>query len=214
MTTTSELIESLVSELQPVVRGVVLRRMAAAAVLGLAGSAGLMLTLLGARPDLQAALSTEVYWLKTSYALLLAACGFWAVTRLSRPAGNGLLPGIAAALVVSMFAGMASSELLAAPEAMRRTLVLGSSALACPWLIVLIATPVVAALFWAMRGLAPTHLRSAGFAAGAMGGAAGAWVYAFHCPESATPFIALWYTAGIVIAAVAGLLLGPRVLRW
>ena len=69
-------------------------------------------------------------------------------------------------------------------------------------------------LFWAMRGLAPTHLRAAGLAAGLTSGAAGAWIYAFHCPESALPFIALWYTAGIAVAGAAGLILAPRLLRW
>lgn len=214
MTTTDELIESLVARLEPVARGAVLRRIGLAAAAGVAGSAGLMLTLLGARPDLETALSSEVYWLKSGYALLLAACGFWAVTRLSRAAGNDLAPGIAAAMVVSLLAGMACSDLLTAPETVRSTLVLGRSALVCPWLIVLLAMPVMMGLFWAMRGLAPIHLRSAGFAAGAMAGAAGAWVYAFHCPESGTPFIALWYTAGIAFAALAGRLLGPRLLRW
>ena len=91
---------------------------------------------------------------------------------------------------------------------------LGKSALVCPWLIALLAAPVLAGLFWAMRGLAPTHLRAAGFAAGLTSGAAGAWVYAFHCPESALPFIALWYTAGILVVGAAGLVLGPRLLRW
>ena len=32
--------------------------------------------------------------------------------------------------------------------------------------------------------------------------------------DRALPFIALWYTAGILVAGAAGLLLGPRVLRW
>ena len=212
--TTNDLIDRLVTELTPAARGLVVRRIAMGVAVGLAASAALMLTLLGARQNLLAVLSSEVYWLKSAYALLLAACGFWAVARLSRPAGKGGAPGIIGALVVFVFAGLALSDLLAAPEAMRAELILGKSALVCPWLIALLAAPVVAGLLWAMRGLAPTELRGAGFAAGLMGGAVGAWVYAFHCPESGTPFIALWYTAGIMIAGAIGLFLGPRLLRW
>jgi len=39
-------------------------------------------------------------------------------------------------------------------------------------------------------------------------------VYAFHCPELALPFLAIWYVAGMALPVVAGALLGPRVLRW
>jgi hypothetical protein len=213
-TTTNDLIDRLVTELTPAGQGLVLRRVAVGAAVGLAASAVLMLTLLGARPDFFGVLSSEVYWLKSVYALLLAACGFWAVTRLSRPAGKGSAPVLIGTVLVLLLAGLALSDLLAAPGAMRVELIVGKSALVCPWLIVLLAAPVVAGLFWAMRGLAPTELRRAGFAAGLMGGAVGAWVYAFHCPESGTPFIALWYTAGIMIVGAIGLLLGPRLLRW
>jgi len=212
--TMNDLIERLVADLRPVARGTVLRRIAVGAGVGLGVSTILMLVILGPRQDFFSALSTQVYWLKSGYALLLAACALWAVARLSRPAGEGTTPGLAAIALVSLLAGFALSELAAAPEALRNELILGKSALVCPWLIALLAAPVLAGLFWAIRGLAPTHLRAAGFAAGLMGGAVGAWVYAFHCPKSAVPFIALWYTAGIAIAGAAGLVLGPRLLRW
>ena len=211
---TNDLIERLVADLRPIAPGTVLRRIAVGAGVGLAASAVLMLVLLGPRQDFLEALSTEAYWLKSAYTLLLTACGFWAVARLSRPAGEGIAPGLLAAALVSAFAGLALSRLIAAPAALQSGLVLGKSALACPWLIALLAAPVLAGLFWAIRGLAPTLLRAAGFGAGLMAGAVGAWVYAFHCPEGAIPFIALWYTAGIAIAGGAGLLLGPRLLRW
>jgi hypothetical protein len=45
-------------------------------------------------------------------------------------------------------------------------------------------------------------------------GGAGAAVYALHCPESGAPFVAIWYSMGILLACGLGALLGPRVLRW
>jgi hypothetical protein len=36
----------------------------------------------------------------------------------------------------------------------------------------------------------------------------------FHCPEMAAPFLGIWYVAGMAIPALAGALLGPRLLRW
>jgi hypothetical protein len=93
-------------------------------------------------------------------------------------------------------------------------LVLGQTAAVCPFLITLLATPVFLGGIWALRGLAPTRLRLAGASMGLLAGAAGATVYAIHCPELAAPFLGTWYVIGIAIPTVLGSLLGPRVLRW
>jgi hypothetical protein len=69
-------------------------------------------------------------------------------------------------------------------------------------------------VLFAVRRLAPTQPMRAGAAAGLLAGATGAWIYAFHCDEYAVPFLALWYTLGILIAGAAGALLGRRLLRW
>jgi len=81
-------------------------------------------------------------------------------------------------------------------------------------LIALLSIPVFVASIWAMKGLAPTQPRFAGFAAGLLAGATAALVYCFHCPESAAPFIGIWYTLGIFIPAVIGAAIGPRLLCW
>jgi hypothetical protein len=65
-----------------------------------------------------------------------------------------------------------------------------------------------------MRQLAPTRPILAGGCAGLLAGAAGAWVYAFHCNESAAPFMAIWYTLGIAAAGLLGAATGRWVLRW
>ena len=65
-----------------------------------------------------------------------------------------------------------------------------------------------------MQGLAPTRPALAGAFSGLVAGAAGALVYAWHCPEMAAPFIATWYLLGIAGPAVVGALLGPMLLRW
>jgi hypothetical protein len=65
-----------------------------------------------------------------------------------------------------------------------------------------------------MRGLAPTRLRETGAVIGLAAGGAGAFAYAWHCTETGAPFLAVWYTVGIALAALLGWLAGPRVLRW
>jgi hypothetical protein len=214
MTTTSELIEHLVADLRPLSRHLHSRRLAAGLLIGVGASVLLMLAVLGPRQDFGAALSTEAFWLKAGYASVLAFVGLWAVSRLSGPERDGVAPAIAGTVLLATFAGFAVSALFAAPAELRPDLVLGKSALVCPWLIALLAAPVLAGLLWAVRGLAPTRLPAAGLAAGLTAGAVGAGVYALHCPESGIPFIALWYTAGMAISGVIGLLAASRLLRW
>ena len=67
--------------------------------------------------------------------------------------------------------------------------------------------------FWVLRGLAPTRLTVAGAAAGLAAGAIASLVYSFHCDESAMPFIAVWYTLGILIPGLIGAIAGRFVLR-
>jgi hypothetical protein len=95
-----------------------------------------------------------------------------------------------------------------------RHLVMGDSAMVCPGLIAAVAAPVFVTLFWAVRGLAPTRLRLAGALSGLTAGGLGALIYCLHCPESGAPFVAIWYSLGILAPCLAGALLGPRLLRW
>jgi hypothetical protein len=53
-----------------------------------------------------------------------------------------------------------------------------------------------------------------GAIAGLLAGATGAFIYAFHCDESAAPFVALWYTIGISLVGLLGAALGRILLRW
>jgi hypothetical protein len=84
----------------------------------------------------------------------------------------------------------------------------------CPWIIAALAIPIFIAALWALRGLAPTRQRWAGFSAGCLAGAAAAALYAIHCRDAAAAFVFSWYTAGILLPGLVGMLIGPRVLRW
>ncbi|MGZ6040311.1 MAG: DUF1109 domain-containing protein, partial [Phenylobacterium sp.] len=102
---------------------------------------------------------------------------------------------------------------LAEPAA-RHLLMMGDSASVCPWRILVIGLPLLAGAVWAVRGLAPTRLGLAGLAAGGAAGAISAAIYGFHCNETAAPFVAIWYTAGMAIVAALGGVVGSRLLRW
>ena len=91
---------------------------------------------------------------------------------------------------------------------------LGGTWTKCPWLVLMLSVPIFAGLLWSFRRLAPTRLRAAGGAAGFAAGACAATLYGLHCPEVSAAFVLTWYTLGIALAAAAGALVGPYLLRW
>jgi hypothetical protein len=113
-----------------------------------------------------------------------------------------------------MLGAIALMEVAGVSADERRDLWLGRTALMCPWIIGALAIPIFVAALWALRTLAPTRQRLAGFSAGCLAGAAAAGLYAIHCNETAAAFVVSWYTAGILLPALAGVFIGPRVLHW
>jgi hypothetical protein len=212
---TSDLIDQLSSTLSPTPAGQARRRLGWGLALGAMVAVAAVLVILGWRPDFGAALGTWPLWMKWIFGLTLAAAAMGSCYRLSRPEGKWgrMLPlALAAPFLVLGAAGLA--EISRVPNPLARTLWLGHSAVHCPWIIASLAVPVTIGVLWAMRGLAPTRLRWAGFAAGCLGGAVGVMAYAIYCTESAASFVATWYSAGVLMPALLGWAIGPRVLRW
>jgi len=91
---------------------------------------------------------------------------------------------------------------------------IGDNWLECLLSIPLIAIVPFAAIIWAVRQAAPTDLVRTGALAGLVAGGVSATAYAFHCTDDSLPFVALWYGGTVVLCAIAGAALGPRLLRW
>lgn len=211
---TSELISNLTRDVPPVPRHAVLLRLAAGLAAGTIVSFLIMWAWLGIRPDLANAAATSAYWMKFFYTLAFAVFGLWATERLSRPAMRVEAPLIGLLLVFLLLFGIASMQLMHAPPVMRPHMVMGNSSRVCPWRILALSLPVFAGLFWSLRALAPTRLVLAGAIAGFAAGAWGAWIYAFHCDESAAPFVLVFYTLSIALVGALGAIIARRVLRW
>ncbi len=211
---TDELIRVLAADAQPVPARGMERRFALAVALGLAGAAALMLGVFGLRHDWSAVLALPMFWGKFALGGSLAALGLAVVLRLARPGmpwGRTALWLVLPPAALWVLAGVALAS-AAQPE--RLPLLLGSTWRTCPFNIALLSLPALAALFWALRGAAPTRPGWAGAGAGLLAGALGVVAYALHCPEMAAPFVALWYLAGMALPTALGALLGPRLLRW
>ena len=212
--TTDDLIASLSADVPKVAPGAVGRRIALGLGLGAFGSAALMLAWLGPRPDLAQALSTPMFWMKVGYA---AATGLIAAGLLARMSRPGARVGALAAVAVAPFlvvVAMALWRLTNAPPQMQHQLMMGHTSMLCPWRILVVALPLLAGAVWAVRGLAPTRLALAGLVAGGCAGGIGAAIYAFACDETSAPFLAIWYTLGMVLVAALGAAAGSRLLRW
>jgi len=210
---TDDLIAQLAGGLEPVKSNSVTRLLFGALVLGVAGSALVMLMVLGPRHQLDAAMAHHGVWAKLAYTFAIAAIGLRLVERAGRPGAEMTRPALMLALPLLAIVLLAALQ-MSAPGADIPSLVMGRSSRVCAFNVLIVALPTLAAAFWALRRLAPTRLTLAGAGAGLLAGAAGAFVYCFHCNEEAAPFIAIWYTLGIGVTAALGALLGRYFLRW
>jgi hypothetical protein len=211
---TEELVSLLAAGESPVAAHPISRRYATALAWSLPLAVLIMATVYGVRSDLAQATAGVIFWVKLGFAGSLAGAGLVATSRLGRP---GVRPGrvwAAMAAPLLLLWALAAVTLMQAEPAQRPDLILGKTWKTCAFNIALISLPLMAAMLWTMKGMAPTRLGLAGACAGLLAGALGTLIYTFHCPESAAPFVAIWYVIGIAIPTLIGATLGPRVLRW
>ncbi|MGE0626175.1 MAG: NrsF family protein [Hyphomicrobiaceae bacterium] len=211
---TDDLIARLADDLKPVPAGALQRRLLLLVLLGLAVAMPLMAMSLGFRPDLREATGTAMFWIKSGYTAGLALAGIWAVEQLSRPGHRGNRPLRMVLILVAATALASIIDYALAPADARPNMLMGSSALLCPFFIMALSVPFLVTGIAFMRRAAPTRLTVAGAAVGLAAGALGAWVYSFHCTEGGLPFLALWYSLGIAAVTAAGALAGRILLRW
>jgi hypothetical protein len=209
---TEQLIDMLARDAGPAPRAVAARRLVPAILLGLAASSLLALLVLGPLPG--AAFQTPAPWIKLAYAFSLAAAAAVLTARLAKPVAQLKTPQSAVSAVVAAMVLAGLAALFLTPAEDRWKAVIGQTWLICPWFLMGLSLPALAVILLAVRGLAPIHLKRAGFASGLLAGAMGATGYALHCPESSTAFVAIWYTVGIGLTGLLGRALGPIALRW
>jgi hypothetical protein len=209
---TDDLVAMLARGAGPAPRALVVRRLAPAAAGGLGLSVVLAVAFLGAIPaDLYA---TAAPWIKFLYTGSLAGIAVWLAARFSKPGARTMLPAVLLMSVALVMLALGTTTLLATPSGERLSALLGHSWQACPWNVLGLSLPALACAFWALRGLAPTSLGWAGFAAGIFAGSLGAFGYSFACPEASAAFVAVWYSLGILLSGLLGAVLGPKLLDW
>lgn len=212
---TDELIGLLAADASPVPRHVGERRLGLALLVGGLLALAWVATGYGVRADLAQVAFTTPFAVKLAMPLAVAVCALVVVFRLGHP-GARVSPGWRRGLVlpVGLLWAWAAVVLATASPDTRADLVLGQTWRTCVFNVMATALPVGVALFWALRGLAPTRPMATGAAAGWLAGAVGASVYALHCPEMTAPFLAVWYVLGMAVCAGLGALAGRWALRW
>lgn len=209
---TSSLIDVLARHAGEAPRHVAARRLVPVMIAGVGASAVLATTVL--RIVSGDVMANTGWQMKLAYTVLLAGAAAWLAARLGRPAAATRGPWCALLAVVGVVAALGFVQVLSPPGDGAWAWWLGHSSRTCPFTIFVLSLPALAAVFWALRGLAPTRSRLAGAVAGVLAGALGATGYAFVCNEVSMSFVATWYTLGVAFVAALGAWIGPRVLRW
>ena len=211
---TDDLITTLSSNVTPVRRGAVGRRILLGLGVGALVSVTLLVALMGVRPDLGTAMHGFAFWMKWTYTISLSIAALAVTIQLARPETTRLRGLWLVAIPAVLLAGLGAMELIRTPPGDWLRMWLSYSWMQCPWRVVALAMPIFVGLLWSFRRMAPTRLRAAGAAAGLSAGAFAATVYCLHCPEVSAIFVLTWYSLGILLATAIGALLGPRLLRW
>lgn len=209
-----QLIERLARDVAPVPPHTVEKRLLVGAGAGVLLGAMMMVAWLRPQPDIVSAPFAEAFLVKIAYTLVLAAGAMAACVHLMRPEGRPAAWFALAIAPVIVLGALAALELMRTPQNEWPALIFGNSVLACLGRVLVIATPIFFGLVLAAQSLAPTQLRAAGASIGFVAGSMGAAIYAVHCVETAAGFIFLWYSSAILIAAVLGALIAPKLLRW
>jgi hypothetical protein len=211
---TDDFISLLASGVEPVARHAVPKRFSIAVLIGAVGATLVMMMALGIRRDLAEVAVTPIFWVKVALPLCLMIGSLWMTTRLARPGGTTGGSGWAVAAPIVAVWVAAVYVLMAAPDGARLAIVLGKTWRVCPLAIAMLSIPGLIAVFWALRGLAPTRPVRTGAAGGLLAGSTATLAYCLHCPEMGIPFWGAWYLLGMLVPTVVGALLGPRLLRW
>ena len=209
---TDELLELLVTQAGPAPKSQAFRLIAPVAFLGAALAGLLAVEGLGLIPKTM--FSHQAFWMKIIYALAVAITSGTMLARLCKP-GVPLGPGsFVLPILFLCMVGMACVVFFNTPPVNQKTALFGHSWLVCPWIVVLLSLPALLGGLLASRELAPTRPRLTGAVCGLLAGSVGALGYAWACTETGVAFVAVWYSLGIALSGLLGLILGPRVLRW
>jgi hypothetical protein len=180
-----------------------------AACLSLAVAVAMAFVLIGVRPDFGGMVQHAPFHYKVAVTLSMVCAGVFFVRRAGQPDRTDL-PLLAPMPALLLLALGASTDTSGLP-------VTGNSAIsvpACVGAVVMLSMPALAVIFGVLRNRAPTRLVVAGAAVGLLSGAVGATAYTLACKNDGALFVAVWYSAAMLIMTGVGAAVGRRALAW
>jgi len=209
---TDRLIDALASEADVVRPGLAERRIAIASGVGLLLALLLVAVVFGFRSDVATAATSVA--LKAVFGVMASIAAAPLLLEVARPNTNAMRAAAPAALFALASVVLAMVMFLLTPPDVRVFSWFGGGVPECLYRIPLLAAPIAAALYFAVRGLGPTRLSLAGAAIGGVSGALGAIAYATCCPMDSALYVASWYLAAILFCAALGAIVIGRALKW
>ena len=208
----NSLIEGLVEELEPV--RTLKPKSGLAIVGGITLLAGLIVaTALGVRDDLMMGMADAMFFLRSGVLLMLGIATAITVVNMARPGVGKLSRGWIWALITAalfpLTAAIMSAIAMPPVEALRPM-----EGLKCLTVSGIAALAIGSGLTLWLRQGAPTSPERAGWLTGLAAGALGAATYNLHCPFNDIYYIGLWFTIPVLLSAIVGRLLVPRLIRW
>ncbi|KSV64875.1 hypothetical protein N185_34375 [Sinorhizobium sp. GW3] len=211
---TDDLINLLSTNLETVPRGKVRNTLLLAVALG-AGAALCLTVLILGMPDEafnSGSVGRRILGLLFMIGLVVAGTRF--LIKAARPGPVRRGPLIAIGLLFLGFFSATIAAFSISNPTIWSEMIFGPQWAACLVCVPLFAVAPFASLIWALRKEAPTSPIWTGAIAGLVAGALSAIAYIFHNPVDSIPFILLWFGGPILICALVGAALGPKLLRW
>jgi hypothetical protein len=188
--------------------------LAGALLIALAVAVMLLMSTIGLRQDIDAAMRTPLFDLKFVVTLALAIPAIAISLHLSRP--EATLRGwgwwLLAPLVILALGILGEMMMPDRPPMPARWM--GHNALLCLSVIPLLALPILAAAIVALRQGAPSRPMLAGAVAGLLSAGLAATLYAAHCVDDSPLFVVTWYTLATALVTAIGALAGAKWLKY
>jgi hypothetical protein len=198
-----------------VAEGPLMPKLLTAGLAMLAIFGGLVIAVLGIRPDLAQAVMDPVTAMKWVIPLVLTVVAAWSAIRLTQPQTTKLrfARGVIVAVLMAAASWWLAQAIGLRPEQLESRS-MGGTAMMCLTSITVISVPTLAVVMYLLRaGASPAPALSGAMAGLSVAGAATA-IYALHCNEDTPLFFILWYGLGMSLVTAAGAWAGRRFLRW
>ena len=212
-TPTDRLIESLTGQLAPV-RALRMRDGLALILAAGALTIAVVLGWLGLRRELLAGEASAMFVIANGLILLLGLAAAVTVVRMGSPQVGNRHEGWKWALAMAGLLPLAAVVRLALHWQGLPQIVTGTQGPDCLLHALGLSLFTAAALVLWLRKGAPASPPLAGLLTGIAAGALGTFAYGLACPVETIYHLGVWHSLPVVLAAVAGKMLVPRLIRW